>query len=34
MTLQEQYKRLERLGIPLPQIESDYEDENVAKNNP
>jgi hypothetical protein len=32
MTLQEQYKRLERLGIPLPVIESDYEDENVAAN--
>ena len=34
MTLQEQYKRLERLGIPLAVIESDYEDENVAANNP
>jgi hypothetical protein len=34
VTLQEQYKRLERLGIPLPVIETDCEEENVAKNNP
>jgi hypothetical protein len=27
ITLEEQYKRLERLGIPLPVIESDYEEE-------
>jgi|SRR6266498_3188660 hypothetical protein len=27
ITLQEQYKRLERLGLPLPVIESDYEEE-------
>jgi hypothetical protein len=26
ITLQEQYKRLERLGLPLPMIESDYEE--------
>jgi hypothetical protein len=35
-TLQEQFKRLERLGLPIPQIESDYEEddrkpEDVAK---
>jgi hypothetical protein len=31
ITLQEQYKRLERLGIPLPVIETDYEEDNEPK---
>jgi hypothetical protein len=31
ITLQEQYKRLERLGLPVPVIESDYEVEDVAE---
>jgi hypothetical protein len=30
ITLQEQYKRLERLGLPVPVIETDYEEDNLA----
>ena len=36
ITLEEQYKRLERLGLPIPVIESDYEevpaDDDVGEN--
>ena len=32
LTLQEQFKRLERLGLPLPVIESDYEEEDAPDN--
>jgi hypothetical protein len=30
ITLQEHFKRLERLGLPVPVIETDYEEENLA----
>jgi hypothetical protein len=30
ITLQEHYKRLERLGLPVPQIETDYEEEDAS----
>jgi hypothetical protein len=29
ITLQEHYKRLERLGLPVPVIESDLEDDDA-----
>jgi len=31
ITLEEQLKRLERLGLPLPVIESDYEEDDEPK---
>jgi hypothetical protein len=40
ITLQEHFKQLERLGLPLPQLEGDYDDEEIvvaassATNNP
>lgn len=30
VTLEEHYKRLERLGLPIPQIEGDYDEEDDA----
>ena len=32
ITLQDHYKRLERLGLPIPQIEGDYEPEDGEQN--